>query len=235
LYSPRRICLLDHEHEESQPPMKRAPLVLAGTVVGLTGLLSFRTPTASVSLGPLPTTPGTTTTTSPQAGGSGRGTTTTTTPHQGGSGQGTTTTTTHTGGSGQGTTTTTTTPTRGSGGGTTTTTTPATTTTTAPPATTTTTTPGSTRSAIGASVNYFYGVISVKVTARGTTITNVTIASLSDGGNFRSQSIDNQSIPILEQQALAAQSANIQGVGGASYTSAGFERSLQSALTQLGL
>ncbi len=215
--------------------MKRTPLVVAGTVVGLTGLLSFRTPTASVSLGPLPTTPGTTATTAPQGGGSGRGTTTTTTPHQGGSGQGTTTTSpSHTGGLGQGTTTTTT-RTHGSGGGTTTTT-PATTTTTSPPPTTTTTTaPGSTRSAIGASVNYFYGLISVKVTARGTTITNVTIASLSDGGNYRSQSIDNQSIPILEQQALAAQGANIQGVGGASYTSAGFQRSLQSALTQLGL
>ncbi len=179
--------------------MKRTPLVVAGTVVGLTGLLSFRTPTASVSLGPLPTTPGTTTTTSPQVGGSGRGTTTTTTPHQGGSGQGTTTTTTHTGGSGQGTTTTTT-PTRSSGGGTTTTTTAATTTTTVPPAVTTTTTPGSTRSAIGTSVPYFYGVISVKVTARGTTITNVTIASISDGGNSRSQSIDSYAIPILEQQ-----------------------------------
>lgn len=214
--------------------MKRAPLVAAGTVVGLAGLLSFRTPATSVSLGPLPTTPGTTATTVPQGGGSGRGTTTTTTPHQSGSGQGTTTTTpSHTGGSGQGTTTTTT-RTHGSGGGTTTTT-PATTTTTSPPPTTTTTAPGSTRSAIGASVNYFYGLISVKVTARGTTITNVTIASLSDGGNYRSQSIDNQSIPILEQQALAAQSANIQGVGGASYTSAGFQRSLQSALTQLGL
>ena len=35
-------------------------------------------------------------------------------------------------------------------------------------------------------------------------------------------------------QALQAQSANIQGVSGASYTSAGFEDSLQSALTQLG-
>jgi uncharacterized protein with FMN-binding domain len=37
-----------------------------------------------------------------------------------------------------------------------------------------------------------------------------------------------------EQQALQAQSANLQGVSGASYTSAGFEQSLQSALTKLG-
>jgi uncharacterized protein with FMN-binding domain len=68
----------------------------------------------------------------------------------------------------------------------------------------------------------------------GTKLTNVTVASIDDGGNFRSQSIDQQSIPLLEQQALQAQSANLQGVSGASYTSAGFEQSLQSALTKLG-
>jgi len=75
----------------------------------------------------------------------------------------------------------------------------------------------------------------VSVTAKGKTITNVGIASLDDGGNFRSQSIDQQSIPILEQQVLQAQSANVQGVSGASYTSAGFVQSLQAALTKLGL
>jgi uncharacterized protein with FMN-binding domain len=77
--------------------------------------------------------------------------------------------------------------------------------------------------------------LSVSVTASGRKITKVSIASLDDGGNVRSQSIDQQSIPILEEQALQAQSANIQGVSGASYTSAGFEKSLQSALGKLGL
>jgi len=91
------------------------------------------------------------------------------------------------------------------------------------------------RSVNGPLVNYNYGVLSVSVTASGKKITNVGIASLNDGGNFRSQSIDQQSIPILEQQALQAQSANIQGVSGASYTSAGFAQSLQSALSKLGL
>lgn len=94
--------------------------------------------------------------------------------------------------------------------------------------------PTTTRSATGAAVDYNYGVLSVAATVSGTRLTNVTIASINDGGNFRSESIDQQSIPILEQEALAAQSANIQGVSGASYTSAGFEQSLQSALTQLG-
>jgi uncharacterized protein with FMN-binding domain len=68
----------------------------------------------------------------------------------------------------------------------------------------------------------------------GTKITSVAIASLNDGGNFRSASIDQQSIPILEQEALAAQSANIQSVSGASYTSAGFQQSLQSAISKAG-
>jgi uncharacterized protein with FMN-binding domain len=83
-------------------------------------------------------------------------------------------------------------------------------------------------------VDYSWGVLSVSVTVTGTRITRVGIASLDDGGNPRSQSIDQDSIPQLEQQAVAAQSASIQGVSGASYTSAGFEQSLQAALKQLG-
>ncbi|HEV2361169.1 MAG TPA: FMN-binding protein [Acidimicrobiales bacterium] len=101
---------------------------------------------------------------------------------------------------------------------------------------TTTTSPStSTRSASGQAVNYSYGIISVEVTVEGKKITKVGIASLDDGGNFRSVSIDEQSIPILEQQALQAQNANIAGVSGATYTSQGFAQSLQSALSSLGL
>ena len=95
--------------------------------------------------------------------------------------------------------------------------------------------PGGTRTATGPQVNYNWGVLSVAVTVSGTRITKVGIATLDDGGNPRSQFIDQQSIPILEQEALQAQSANIQGVSGASYTSAGFTQSLQAALQQLGI
>jgi uncharacterized protein with FMN-binding domain len=76
--------------------------------------------------------------------------------------------------------------------------------------------------------------LSVKVTVSGTKILNVGIASIDDGGNPRSQDIDQQSIPMLEQQVIQAQSAHIQGVSGASYTSSGFVQSLQSALHTLG-
>jgi uncharacterized protein with FMN-binding domain len=95
--------------------------------------------------------------------------------------------------------------------------------------------PGGTRTATGPQVNYNWGVLSVTVTVSGTKITKVGIATLDDGGNPRSQFIDQQSIPVLEQEAFQAQSANIQGVSGASYTSAGFTQSLQAALQQLGI
>jgi uncharacterized protein with FMN-binding domain len=90
------------------------------------------------------------------------------------------------------------------------------------------------RAATGQEVNYNYGLLSVKVTLSGGKISKVSIGYLNDGGNPRSQYIDQQAIPILEQEALRAQSANIQGVSGASYTSAGFQQSLQSALHSLG-
>ena len=48
-----------------------------------------------------------------------------------------------------------------------------------------------------------------------------------------SQSIDQVAIPELRQEAIAAQSAKIDGVSGASYTSAAYEQSLQSALDKL--
>jgi uncharacterized protein with FMN-binding domain len=95
--------------------------------------------------------------------------------------------------------------------------------------------PGGTRTVTGPAINYSYGVLSVSVTVSGRKITKVGIGSIDDGGMQRSQYIDQQSIPILEQEALQAQSANIQGVSGASYTSAGFQQSLQSALHTLGL
>jgi uncharacterized protein with FMN-binding domain len=197
--------------------MRRTPIVIGATIAGLAGVLAFHTKSASLTLGSLP---GVSTTrsspTSSVATGSPTG--------HGSSGASSPPTSSSTTSPPPGTSPTT--------SSTTTTTTPRpTSTTTAPP----TTVPSATQSATGALVNYNYGILSVSVTASGKRITKVSIASLDDGGSFRSQSIDQQSIPILEEQALQAQSANIQGVSGASYTSAGFEKSLQSALGKLGL
>jgi uncharacterized protein with FMN-binding domain len=98
-----------------------------------------------------------------------------------------------------------------------------------------TTTPSAVRSQTGSTVNYNYGTLAVSVTVQGKTITNISVPSLNDGGNSYSQSLDSMSIPILTKEAMAAQSASIQSVSGASYTSAGFTQSLQSALTALGI
>jgi uncharacterized protein with FMN-binding domain len=91
------------------------------------------------------------------------------------------------------------------------------------------------RTATGQEVNYNFGVLSVKITVSRGKISKVGIAYLNDGSNPNSQFIDQQAIPILEHEALQAQSANIQGVSGASYTSAGFTQSLQSALHSVGM
>ena len=194
--------------------MRRTPIVIVGTVAGLIGVLSFHTTPAHLTLGVLPATsvPRSSPTTS-IAGGSPPG------PGSRGTNPPPTSTSSTTSKSAPATTPTPTT-----------TRTPATTPATAPA----TTVPIAPRSANGQAVNYNYGVLSVAVSVSGGRITKVGIASLNDGGNARSQSIDQQSIPMLEQQALQAQSANIQGVSGASYTSAGFIQSLQSALSQLG-
>jgi uncharacterized protein with FMN-binding domain len=46
----------------------------------------------------------------------------------------------------------------------------------------------------------------------------------------RDVEINSYAIPILNQEAVAAQSARIDVVSGASYTTDGYQRSLQSAI-----
>ncbi len=211
--------------------MKRAPLVIVGTALGLAGVLQFHTAPASLSLAGLTASAGSTSsaaTTSPPA----PTTPSTTTPN----------TTTPSlpprrrrGDGGATATTSPTTPTTTRPSAPTTTRPPAPTTTRPPAPTTTTTVSTGSRTATGPLLDYHFGLLSVSVKVTGSKITSVTIGSLNDGGNYRSQSIDSMAIPILEQEAMAAQSGNIQSVSGASYTSAGFIQSLQGALTTLGL
>ena len=85
----------------------------------------------------------------------------------------------------------------------------------------------------GASANTVYGPVQVQITVSNGKITNAT-ALVYPTGSFRDQEINQQAIPYLIQETLAAQSANIQGVGGASYTSQGWVGSLQSALAKAG-
>jgi uncharacterized protein with FMN-binding domain len=50
----------------------------------------------------------------------------------------------------------------------------------------------------------------------------------------RSQSIETQAIPILKQETLQAQSANVNTVSGATVVSDAYIQSLQSALSKAG-
>ena len=86
-----------------------------------------------------------------------------------------------------------------------------------------------TRTVAGSSVRTRYGNVEVQVVFTGTQITDVVPVQLPDS-NGVDQQIDQQVVPILVQETLTAQSANIQAVSGATYTSDGYIRSLQSAL-----
>jgi len=86
----------------------------------------------------------------------------------------------------------------------------------------------------GASANTVFGPVQVQITVSNGKITNAT-ALVYPTGSFRDQEINQQAIPYLIQETIAAQSANIQGVGGASYTSQGWVNSLQSAIAKAGL
>ena len=74
-----------------------------------------------------------------------------------------------------------------------------------------------------------YGDVQVQVTISGGAITDVTALEL-PSRDGRSQRIASIAEPILRQEALTAQSARIDLLSGATYTSDGYARSLQSAL-----
>lgn len=86
-----------------------------------------------------------------------------------------------------------------------------------------------TRTLTGNVENTPYGPTQVAVTLTGQRITGVQVLQQTNDG-INSQQIDNMAIPKLKSETLAAQSARIDAVSGASYTSMGYIQSLQSAL-----
>jgi len=79
-----------------------------------------------------------------------------------------------------------------------------------------------------------YGPVQVTVTIGNGKITNVSVPVYPNSPG-QDRAINSQAIPLLIQEVMQAQSANIQGVGGASYTSQGFYDSLVSALKKAGM
>jgi uncharacterized protein with FMN-binding domain len=84
----------------------------------------------------------------------------------------------------------------------------------------------------GPSVNVNYGNVQVKITVVNGRITDAVAVKAPTGRNDR---YTNMAVPILKAQTLKAQSANIQGVSGASYTAYGWQTSLQGAIALAGL
>ena len=82
----------------------------------------------------------------------------------------------------------------------------------------------------GSVVSEPFGQVQVRITMAGGKITDVTALQLPTHGRsgFISQSV----APILQGEALSAQSANIDIVSGATYTSEAYAQSLQSAIDQ---
>jgi uncharacterized protein with FMN-binding domain len=84
----------------------------------------------------------------------------------------------------------------------------------------------------GSAVDVGYGTVQVKITVVNGRITDAQAVQAPSGRNDR---YTNMAVPILRQRTLAAQSANINGASGASYTSFGWYTSLVVALKQAGL
>jgi uncharacterized protein with FMN-binding domain len=84
----------------------------------------------------------------------------------------------------------------------------------------------------GSSVFVNYGTVQVEITVVNGKITDARALQAPTG---RSDRFTQYAVPRLREQTLAAQSANIQGASGASYTSYGWYTSLQVALAKAGL
>ncbi|MBK3567850.1 MULTISPECIES: FMN-binding protein [unclassified Streptomyces] len=91
-----------------------------------------------------------------------------------------------------------------------------------------------TKTVTGETAQTRWGPVQVKITVTSGKITDVT-AVQSPSDNPRDQEINSYALPQLKSEALAAQSAKIDTVSGATYTSDGYRQSLQSALDSAGL
>jgi uncharacterized protein with FMN-binding domain len=86
----------------------------------------------------------------------------------------------------------------------------------------------------GAVADTRWGPVQVQLTVADKKITNVAVIQYPNS-NGRDQEINAQALPILIQETLDKQSASIDMVSGATYTSDGYLQSLQSALDKAGL
>jgi uncharacterized protein with FMN-binding domain len=87
--------------------------------------------------------------------------------------------------------------------------------------------------ATGDAVGTQYGDAQVRVTVKDGKIVTIDALQL-QGNDPRSVQISSSAAPILQQEALTKQSADVDAVSGATFTSASYTQSLQSGLDKLG-
>lgn len=85
----------------------------------------------------------------------------------------------------------------------------------------------------GSVVQTRFGTVQVQVVISGGQITDVIAAKLTDDDR-KSIQISNRAAPILRDEVLASQSANVSNVSGATYTTDAYLQSLQAALDAAG-
>jgi len=92
----------------------------------------------------------------------------------------------------------------------------------------------SARTFTGTAAQTRFGPVQVKITVKNKKITNIEVVEY-PSDNPKDQQINSYALPVLNQEAISAQSAQIDSVSGATYTSDGYVSSLQSAIDQAGL
>jgi uncharacterized protein with FMN-binding domain len=103
--------------------------------------------------------------------------------------------------------------------------------TTAAPKTTTSAPKASTRTVTGPTVSYKYGSLQVRITLAGTRIVDATAIGMPVGGQSGLRSDDVQArYSGTSGEVVARQSANLNTVSGATYTSTAYQKSLQAAI-----
>ncbi|MFC8674393.1 FMN-binding protein [Streptomyces griseorubiginosus] len=90
-----------------------------------------------------------------------------------------------------------------------------------------------TKTVTGDTIQTRWGPVQVRVTIKDGRLTEVTAVSY-PSDNPRDQEINSYALPRLRTEALTAQSADIDTVSGATYTSEGYRQSLQSVLDSAG-
>ena len=79
-----------------------------------------------------------------------------------------------------------------------------------------------------------WGPVQVALTVKAGQVSGVQVVQY-PSGNSRDAEINGYALPVLIQETLDAQGADIDMVSGATVTSVGYQQSLQSALDQAGL